>query len=85
MGNTIVSRTYGTLQKARRSARQASYFIKYNLIKALKFFKMAAYILYTLMYRYVNKYYAEFDIKGLKRPILNRDHNPVHNSNQRFD
>ena len=35
---TIVSRTYGTLQKARRSARQASYFIKYNLIKALKIF-----------------------------------------------
>ena len=34
MGNTIVSRTYGTLQKARRSARQASYFIKYNLQKA---------------------------------------------------
>ena len=41
MGNTIVSRTYGTLQKARRSAVQASYFIKYNLIKALTISKMA--------------------------------------------
>ena len=30
---------------------------------------MAECILYTLMYRYVYKYYAEFDIKGLKRPI----------------
>ena len=62
MGNTIVSGTYGTLQKARRSALQASYFIKYNLIKALTISKMAECILYTLMYRYVNKYYAEFDI-----------------------
>ena len=62
MGNTIVSRTYGTLQKARRSARQASYFIKYNLIKALKMFKMTECILYTLMYRYVDDNYAEFDI-----------------------
>ena len=62
MGNTIVSRTSGTLQKARHSARHASYFIKYNLIKALKLFKMSECILYTLMYRYVNKYYAEFDI-----------------------
>ena len=62
MGNTIVSRTYGTLLKARHSARQGSYFIKYNLIKALKVFKMAECIVYTLMYIYVNKYYAEFDI-----------------------
>ena len=62
MANTIVSRTYRTLQKARRSARQAFYFIKYNLIKALNIFKMAECILYTLMYRYVKKYYAEFDI-----------------------
>ena len=62
MGNTIVSRTYGSLEKARRSARQASYFIKYNLIKALKMFKMAECILNTLMYRYVDEYYAEFDI-----------------------
>ena len=62
MGKTIVSRTSGTLQKARRSARQAFYFIKYNLIKVLKIFKMAECIIYTLMYRYVKKYYAEFDI-----------------------
>ena len=62
MGNTIVSRTYRTLQKARHSARQASYFIKYDLIKVLKIFKMAECIIYTLRYRYVNKYYAEFDI-----------------------
>ena len=62
MGNTLASRTYGTLKKARHSARQASYFIKYNLIEALKIFKTAECILYTLMYRYVNKYYAEFDI-----------------------
>ena len=62
MANTIVSRTYGSLEKARRSARHAFYFIKYNLIKALKIFKMAECIIYTLMYRYVKKYYAEFDI-----------------------
>ena len=62
MGKTIVSRTSGTLQKARRSARHAFYFIKYNLIKALKIFKMAECIIYTLMYRYVKNYYAEFDI-----------------------
>ena len=62
MGKTIVSRTYGTLQKARRSARQASNFIKYTLIKTLKIFKMAECILYTLMHRYVYKYYAEFDV-----------------------
>ena len=30
MGNTIVSGTHRTLQRARRSARQAFYFIKYN-------------------------------------------------------
>ena len=46
MGNIIVSRTYGTLQKARCSARQAFYFIKYTLIKTLKEIKMAEYILY---------------------------------------
>ena len=62
MANTIVSRTYGSLEKARRSAGHAFYFIKYNLIKALKIFKMAECIIYTLMYRYVKKYYAEFDI-----------------------
>ena len=62
MANTIVSRAYGPLEKARRSARHAFYFIKYNLIKALKIFKMAECIIYTLMYRYVKKYYAEFDI-----------------------
>ena len=62
MGKTIVSRTYGFFEKARRSARHAFYFIKYNLIKALKIFKMAECIIYTLVYRYVKKYYAEFDI-----------------------
>ena len=62
MANTIVSRTYGSLEKARRSDRHVFYFIKYNLIKALQIFKMAECIIYTLMYRYVKKYYAEFDI-----------------------
>ena len=62
MGNTIVSGTCGTLQKARRSARQAFYFIKYNLIKTLKIFKMAECILYTLMYRYVKKILFRIDI-----------------------
>ena len=33
MGNTLVSRIYGTLEKARRGARQAFYFIKNTLIK----------------------------------------------------
>ena len=46
MGNTIVSRTYRTLQKARRSARQAFNFIKYTLIKTLKIFKMAVYTIH---------------------------------------
>ena len=38
MGKTIVSRTYRTLQKARRSAIQAFYFliIKYTLIKTFQ-------------------------------------------------
>ena len=36
MQNTIISRTYETLHKGRRSARQAFYFIKYTLIKTLK-------------------------------------------------
>ena len=57
---TIVSRTYGPLYKAKHSARQAFEFIKYTLIKSLKTIKMAESIVYTLMYRYVNKYYAEF-------------------------
>ena len=36
MEHTIVSRTYGTLHKGRRSARQAFYFIKYILIKNIQ-------------------------------------------------
>ena len=36
MGKTIVSRTYGTLQKARRSARQAFLLHKIYLTKNIK-------------------------------------------------
>ena len=60
MWKTIGSRTYRTLRKGRRSARQAFYFIKYTLIKHFKKIKMAECILYTLMDTCVYKYYAEF-------------------------
>ena len=50
----------GTLQKDKRSARQAFNFKKYTVIKKILKIKMAECILYTLMYRYVYKYYAKF-------------------------
>ena len=85
MANTIVSRTYGTLQKARRSARQASYFIKYTLIKTLKIFKMAECILYTLMTDMCTNIMQNLIFKGLNGRFKITATTPVHNSNQRFD